>query len=53
MGGFTGGTHTTSHLRDDNQPLGGNVLYRDGRVLWRPFQAMELRSGDFDPQHWF
>jgi prepilin-type processing-associated H-X9-DG protein/prepilin-type N-terminal cleavage/methylation domain-containing protein len=31
--------HTSSHVRG-NQPLGGNILFLDGHVAWRPFSDM-------------
>jgi prepilin-type N-terminal cleavage/methylation domain-containing protein/prepilin-type processing-associated H-X9-DG protein len=43
--------HTTSHIRG-NTPLGGNILYMDGHVEWRPFSDMQSRCGSW-PQFWF
>jgi prepilin-type processing-associated H-X9-DG protein len=45
-------TNTTSHLRG-SQPLGGNVIFMDGHVAWRPFSDMQPRTGSYNPQHWF
>ena len=46
--------HTTSHMRGA-QPLGGNVLFLDGHVTWRPFSvyAMKVRSTDGNVEFWF
>jgi len=44
--------HTTSHVRGPT-PLGGNVVYMDGHVAWRPFSDMRLQTGSYDPQMWF
>lgn len=52
QGGYTADTHTTSHVRGD-QPLGGNVVFLDGHVVWRPFTDMKVRTGNANPQHWF
>ena len=44
---------TTSHLRD-RLPEGGNVLFMDGHVDWRPFSEMQNRSLDGgDGGFWF
>jgi prepilin-type N-terminal cleavage/methylation domain-containing protein/prepilin-type processing-associated H-X9-DG protein len=48
----------TSHMRDNGRPLGGNILYMDGSVEWRSFEAgagqpiMKVRNTT-DPQQWF
>jgi prepilin-type N-terminal cleavage/methylation domain-containing protein/prepilin-type processing-associated H-X9-DG protein len=34
----------TNHLRGD-KPTGGNVLFLDGHVVWRPFDQMKVRGG--------
>ena len=34
----------TNHLRGDT-PTGGNILFLDGHVVWRPFDQMKLRGG--------
>ncbi len=44
--------HTSSHVRGPT-PLGGNVVYMDGHVAWRPFSDMSVQSGSYDPQMWF
>jgi prepilin-type processing-associated H-X9-DG protein len=33
----------TSHLKSDDEPLGGNMGFLDGHVDWRNFQDMEVR----------
>lgn len=42
----------SSHVRGTT-PLGGNVIYMDGHVCWRPFSDMRVQSGSYNPQHWF
>jgi prepilin-type N-terminal cleavage/methylation domain-containing protein/prepilin-type processing-associated H-X9-DG protein len=44
--------HTSSHVRG-SLPLGGNVIYMDGHVAWRPFSDMKVRTGSANPQQWF
>lgn len=34
--------HLTSHIRK-GQPVGGNVLFLDGHVVFRPYREMQLR----------
>ena len=43
--------HWTSHLLHGTRPAGGNVLFLDGRVVWRPFSDMKLRA--WAPAQWF
>jgi prepilin-type N-terminal cleavage/methylation domain-containing protein len=38
-GGWTGGTHQSSHLDRGNKPQGTNALCYDGHVEWRPFNV--------------
>jgi len=52
MGGYNL-PHGTSHLDSNNNPIGGNVLFMDGHCEWRPFNDMKIRTGTFNPQHWF
>ncbi|MHC4807384.1 MAG: H-X9-DG-CTERM domain-containing protein [Planctomycetota bacterium] len=33
----------TNHLKRGTRPTGGNVLFVDGHVQWRPFSEMEHR----------
>lgn len=33
----------TNHLRKGSHPAGGNILFVDGHVVWRPFSEMEHR----------
>ncbi|MHC5061583.1 MAG: prepilin-type N-terminal cleavage/methylation domain-containing protein [Planctomycetota bacterium] len=41
----------TNHLKK-GRPTGGQVLYLDGHVAWRPFKEMEYRL-DWEPYHWW
>jgi prepilin-type N-terminal cleavage/methylation domain-containing protein/prepilin-type processing-associated H-X9-DG protein len=52
QGGFAV-PHQTSHLTKDNKPEGGNILYMDGHVDWRPFKSMFKRAQAGDVQFWF
>lgn len=36
---------STSHLKTDAEPLGGNIGFLDGHVAWRPFDDMGGRYG--------
>jgi prepilin-type processing-associated H-X9-DG protein len=36
---------STSHLKTDAVPLGGNIGFVDGHVAWRPFDDMGGRYG--------
>ena len=36
----------TSHLKSDEEPLGGNMAYLDSHVEWRHFRDMESRYGN-------
>jgi prepilin-type processing-associated H-X9-DG protein len=36
---------STSHLKTDAEPLGGNIGFVDGHVAWRPFHDMGGRYG--------
>jgi prepilin-type N-terminal cleavage/methylation domain-containing protein/prepilin-type processing-associated H-X9-DG protein len=51
-GGWTGGAHGTSHLKGP-KALGANIFFMDGHCEWRPFNQMKIRSGSYDPAHWF
>ena len=42
------GMDRTSYLFPDNKPRGGNILFLDGHVAWRPFTAMKIRGGPND-----
>jgi prepilin-type N-terminal cleavage/methylation domain-containing protein/prepilin-type processing-associated H-X9-DG protein len=48
MGGWNN-IHVTSHLRK-NQPVGGNILYMDWHVDFRPFKEMKRRGLWGNPQ---
>ncbi|MDI9430378.1 MAG: type II secretion system protein [Sedimentisphaerales bacterium] len=41
----------TSHLRNDQEPRGGNVGFLDGHVDWRPWSEMKNRYGS--PTFWW
>jgi prepilin-type N-terminal cleavage/methylation domain-containing protein len=47
--GGTWGTNNlhdrTSHLKDDEEPTGGNIGFLDTHVAWRLFESMEDRYG--------
>lgn len=44
--------HRSSHLdAKTGQPTGGNILFLDGHVEWRPFKEMQLRY--WGPNHWY
>jgi len=45
-------SNRTSHLRSGDKPAGGNVLFLDGHVSWRPFEDMALRN-DVLNDWWF
>ena len=40
----------TNHIRHD-RPEGGNILYVDGHLDWRPFTEMAVRVSP--PYHWW
>jgi prepilin-type processing-associated H-X9-DG protein len=44
--------HLTPHLNNGQVPLGGNILFLDGRVTWRKFNAMAIRTIG-GPYFWF
>jgi prepilin-type N-terminal cleavage/methylation domain-containing protein/prepilin-type processing-associated H-X9-DG protein len=44
--------HRSPHLdARTGKPTGGNILFLDGHVSWRPFAEMQLRF--WGPNHWF
>ena len=43
-------SHRANHI-DGSKPLGGNVVFLDGHVEWRPFAAMKNRA--IAPTAWF
>ncbi len=43
--------HRSSHLGAASKPTGGNILFLDGHVDWRPFSDMLLQYQG--PDHWF
>ncbi|HEY7115333.1 MAG TPA: type II secretion system protein [Tepidisphaeraceae bacterium] len=52
QGGFAV-KHLTSHMNRDNKPEGGNILFMDGHVDWRPFADMKVRDRGYQPEFWF
>jgi len=44
--------HTTSHMKGV-KPQGGNILFLDGHVAWRPFSEMRLRCSAGNVEFWF
>jgi len=46
------GPWDTSHL-NGNQPAGGNLLFIDGHVDWRPFKQMKRRYYVFGSPYWY
>lgn len=46
-----GGAHSSNHM-DEGTPAGGNVLFLDGHVEWRPWSEMEPRSNG-GPDFWW
>jgi len=49
-GGWKG--HQSPHLGGARMPEGGNLLYADGRVQWKRFPAMHVRT-DGGPSFWW
>ena len=46
--------HSTSHLKTDNLPGGGNILFLDGHTQWRDFGLMKIRTAPgIRPEYWF
>ena len=50
FGGFYAGHGTTHRIRD--RPVGGNILFLDGHVVWRDFGHMKNRLHS-NPHFWF
>ncbi len=42
----------TNHL-DGQMPAGGNIVFLDGHVEWRPFHEMDSTKHDGAPQFWW
>ncbi|HEV2295010.1 MAG TPA: hypothetical protein VGR35_14240 [Tepidisphaeraceae bacterium] len=42
------GVARTSHLRGGDKAAGGNILFLDGHVVWRPIEEMAIRGGPND-----
>ena len=47
------GVYDRSNHLLGNRPVGGNVLFLDGHLKWRPFKEMEHRWLDVEPYHWW
>jgi prepilin-type N-terminal cleavage/methylation domain-containing protein/prepilin-type processing-associated H-X9-DG protein len=45
--------HSTAHLASGGLPAGGNLLFLDGHVEWRKFQAMRVRTDGSVPHFWW
>ena len=43
--------HSSPHL-EGQIPAGGNVLYMDNHVIWKPFERMEVRTSG-TPAFWW
>ena len=41
---------TTSHLKNDNEPTGGNIVFLDGHTEWRPFMP-DMDNGVAVPRY--
>lgn len=52
QGGFAM-PHLTSHMTKFNKPEGGNILYMDGHVDWRPKSDMVIRAKAGNVEFWF
>lgn len=47
------GTYGSSHMQGQ-RPAGGNILFLDGHVAWRPFDQMQVRYQDAGGRaHWW
>lgn len=56
FGGAQGGfsmPHQTSHMGKNGVPEGGNILFMDGHVEWRPFSSMVKRASSGAVEFWF
>ena len=49
--GKWGISDNTNHIIGNKDPAGGNIVFLDGHVGWRPFVLMEWRAGP--PYHWW
>ena len=54
VGGWSG-VHVTPHIGKNGIPMGGNILFLDFHVAWRPFSDMRKRVGYGTPtiEFWF
>jgi len=58
MGLYTGYYDTSSHLKSDKEPTGGNIGFADCHVAWRDFKEgntliMKERYGSSSPVFWW
>jgi prepilin-type N-terminal cleavage/methylation domain-containing protein/prepilin-type processing-associated H-X9-DG protein len=51
-GGWAG-IHSSAHTTRDGRANGGNILFLDGHVAWRPFSEMKQRCASGNVVHWF
>ena len=51
--GWHGTYDRTNHVKKNIEPVGGNIGYADGHVSWRKFDKMFVRSGGYNPVHWW
>ncbi len=47
VGGWPGGTHTTSHLGGNGLPAGRNTLFLDFHVEWRNFNTSRIGTANY------
>ncbi len=52
QGAYTGCLDSTSHLKTEKEPYGGNIGFVDGHVEWRPFEKM-IRRYKSGPVFWW
>ena len=45
--------HTTSHITSKRRPAGGDILYVDGHVAWRPFKEMRINYSASGHGFWY
>ena len=52
-GGYLKALHRSNHLEGGGNPAGGNVLFVDTHLVWRPFAEMNLVRANPQPDHWY
>jgi prepilin-type processing-associated H-X9-DG protein len=45
--------HITPHMNRATEPEGGNILFMDGHVVWRPFGQMKARANTSNTNFYF